>query len=545
MRLLPITMRTRIAVVVSAIVVLAVVSGNLLVVGKVTKAYEQELGNRVMAIGQSLAQSPTIREGLSSVSGWRIIQPIAERVRLVTKVDYIVVFDMNKVRYSHPLEGRIGTVFQGGDEGPALAEQSYLSRAVGVEGQSIRAFVPVMDEEGRKQLGVVVVGIMVPTFLKFMSDYRVDLYLSLFIGTSLGLVGAWLLANKIKKQMRNMEPEEIARLLEEREALIQSIGEGIIAIDQKERITVFNDQAAQLLGITADAIGKPINEAIAGSHLPQLMREGMSHQRQIQYVNDTIVLVSRVPIVVDKQIVGAVATIQDRTELYKLAEELTGVKKFMDALRAQNHEYMNKLHTIAGLIQLQRYDEAIERIMTFTEEQQEQSRFLTQRIADYSISGLILGKMSRAREQGVRLILDPASRLPKLPENVAVHDLLVILGNLLENAIDATAGYRQGNGEIRLRLEGNEDGVEIEVSDNGSGIPEEIRDKIFEHGFTTKGERGQGIGLSLVRQYVQFQHGTIEVHSVPQEGTTFSIYLPAPAFFPVRGGEEIDLHRYY
>ncbi|UFJ38902.1 sensor histidine kinase [Brevibacillus humidisoli] len=546
MRLWPITMRTRIAVVISAIVVLAVVSGDLLVVGKVTRAYEQELGNRVMAIGQSLAQSPTIREGLqSSLRGWRIIQPIAERVRLVTKVDYIVVFDMNKVRYSHPLEARIGTVFQGGDEGPSLAEQSYVSRAVGVEGQSIRAFVPVMDDEGRKQLGVVVVGIMVPTFLKFMSEYRGDLYLSLFIGTSLGLVGAWLLANKIKRQMRNMEPEQIARLLEEREALIESIGEGIIAIDQKGRITVFNEQASQLLGITADALGRPIDEAMAGSNLPEVMRDRTSHQRQIQYVNDTIVLVNRVPIIVDKQIVGAVATIQDRTEIYKLAEELTGVKKLMDALRAQNHEYMNKLHTIAGLIQLRRYDEAVERIMTFTEEQQEQSRFLTKRIADYSISGLILGKMSRAREQGVQVTLHPDSQLLKLPETIAVHDLLVILGNLLENAIDAAAGSGTGGGQVSLRLEGNEDGIEIEVVDNGTGISPEIRERIFEHGFTTKGERGQGIGLSLVRQYVDFQHGTIEVDSEVGVGTRFFIYLPAPAFVPERGGEEIDLHRHY
>lgn len=543
MRLWPLTMRTRIAAVISAIVVLAVVSGDLLVVGKVTRAYEDELGNRVMAIGQSLAESPTIREGLlAATDGWRIIQPIAERVRLVTKVDYIVVFDMNKIRYSHPLEDKIGTIFQGGDEGPSLAEQSYVSRAIGVEGPSVRAFVPVMDEEGRKQLGVVVVGIMVPTFLKFMSDYRVDLYLSLLIGTSLGLVGAWLLANKIKQQMRNMEPEELARLLEEREALIQSMGEGIIAIDQNGRITVLNEQAAQLLGISADALGKLIHDAIPNSQLPDVIRNGQRHQRQIQYVNDTIVLVNRVPIIVDQQIVGAVATIQDRTEMIRLAEELTGVKKFMNALRAQNHEYMNKLHTIAGLIQLRRYDEAVERIMTFSEEQQEQSRFLTKRIADYSISGLILGKMSRAREQGVEVVLDGRSQLLKLPENIAVHDLLVLIGNLLENAIDATANCR-GSGRVTLRIEGNEDGIEIEVTDNGTGIPPEIRERVFEHGFTTKGEQGQGIGLSLVRQYVEYQHGMIQLDSEVGRGTRFYIYLPAPAFLPERGGEAFVLHR--
>ncbi len=545
MRFWRITIRTRIAVVIFAIVVLAVVGGDLLVVSKVTRAFEHELGQRVMAIGQTLAQSPPIRQGLMKKDGWQIIQPIAERVRLVTNVDYIVVFDMNKIRYSHPLESRIGTVFQGGDEGPALAEQSYVSQAQGVEGSSIRAFVPVMDEEGRKQLGVVVVGIMVPTFLKLVTEYRLDLYLSLLIGTSLGLVGAWLLAGKIKRQMRNMEPEEIARLLEEREALIQSIGEGIVAINQKEEITVLNEQAAQLLGIPMNAVGKPISAVIEDTRLPEVMRNGESQHKQIQFVNDTIILVSRVPIVVDKQIVGAVATFRDKTQLYKLAEELTGVKTFMDALRAQNHEYLNKLHTIAGLIQLRRYDEAIERIMTFTEEQQEQTRFLTQRIADYSISGLILGKMSRAREQGVRLALDPASCLPEVPENVSIQDLLVIIGNLLENAIDAVVQANRPDGEVRLRLEGNADGVEIEVADNGVGIPPDKLTHIFEHGYTTKPDKGQGIGLALVKQHVSYQRGTIDVHSIPGEGTTFVIYLPAPAFAVEKEEGERDSYRDY
>lgn len=146
------TIRTRISLMVTVIVFLSVITGSFILIHRVTETYEHELGNRVMAIAQSIAQSPNVREGLWEPEGWRMIQPVAERVRLATDVEYVVVLDMNRIRYSHPLEARIGTRFSGGDEGPAFTEQSYISRARGVKGDSIRAFVPVMDEAGRSRL---------------------------------------------------------------------------------------------------------------------------------------------------------------------------------------------------------------------------------------------------------------------------------------------------------------------------------------------------------------------------------------------------------
>ncbi|WP_018133430.1 ATP-binding protein [Effusibacillus pohliae] len=524
------TMRTRIAVIVSIIVFFSVSASSLIMLRRMTAAYEQELGKRVMAIGQSLAQSPVIREGLQRPDGWQIIQPNAERVRLATDVEYVVVFDMDKKRYSHPLEDRIGTRFEGGDEGPALAEQSYVSHAKGVKGRSIRAFVPVMDEEGARQLGVVVVGVLVPSFWQMVWDYRLDLYLSLLLGGTFAILGAVGVANRIKRQMFNMEPVDIAHLFEEREAVIESIAEGIIAIDQDERITVFNKQAARMMHVTQDVIGKPIREVIPDSRLPEVLRDGQPQYRQLRRIHDTVILTNRVPIKVNGQIVGAMSTFQDRTEVYQLAEELTGVKKFIDALRAQNHEYLNKLHTIAGLIQLERYEEVMEKILRFNQEKEDETRFLTQRIQVYSISGLILGKISHAREQGVALQVDPRSSLSVLPANLKEADLLLVLGNLLENAIYAAARATRPDKRVQLFLEGNEDGVEIQVTDNGIGIPPDVQAKIFDYGFTTKGPNGQGIGLYLVKQLVDLHGGEIEVESNPGTCTRFVVILPGPAW---------------
>jgi two-component system sensor histidine kinase DctS len=532
------TIRTRIAIVTSIIVIVSVISASFLMINRVTQAFQAELGNRVMAIAQSLAQSPNILEGLKQPDGWKMIQPIAERVRLVTDVKYVVVINMKKIRYSHPLEDRIGTPFRGGDEGPSLAEQAYLSRAVGVEGPSIRAFVPVMDEEGIKQVGVVIVGILTPTFLKMVNEYRQDLYLFIFIGMIVGLIGAWWLAVRIKKQMLNLEPVEIATLLEQREAVIQSISEGIIAIDSDEKITVMNEQAARMLHISTEDVGKPVAHVIPNSHLPEVIRTEQPQFHQMQTVHDSVILSNRLPIRVEKKLVGAVATLQDRTEFVKLAEELTGVKKFIDALRAQNHEYMNKLHMIAGLIQLQKYEQAVDHILTFTQEQERLTHELTERIKDYSICGLILGKISRAKERGVDLVIAPETHLGKLPNHINSNDLLMVIGNLLENAIDAAASSHGKEKRVDLLLFGNEDGIEIEVSDNGPGMEIQVKQRIFEYGFTTKGRQGQGIGLYLVKEYVEGLGGEISVESIMGRGTRFLILLPIPMVDDPLGGDK-------
>lgn len=107
-------------------------------------------------------------------------------------------------------------------------------------------------------------------------------------------------------------------------------------------------------------------------------------------MGSTVVLTNRVPVRFEGQIIGAVATFRDRTEVHRLAEQLTGVTKFVDSLRAQNHEHMNRLHTIAGLIQFGRYEQAIDYVFASYEEQQEQTRFLTGHFEDYRIAGLLV-----------------------------------------------------------------------------------------------------------------------------------------------------------
>lgn len=524
---------TQIAVIVSIILFFSVTFASLTMMNRMVQIYEQELGNRVMAIGQSLAQFPAVRQAVTMPleSGNTIIQPIAERVRMATDVDYIIIINMEKIRYSHPVADRIGTVFKGGDEGPALAEHSYISKAKGINGIAVRAFVPIIDEDGYKQVGVAVVGIMLPSFLQMLWDYRLDLYLSLMLGTSFGIIGAYWVSKRIKKQMFDMEPLDIARLYEEREKVIESISEGIVAIDHNTRITVLNKQAAYLLGVDQqNVMGKKILDVIPDSPLVDVLEHGQPQYHRIRQRNNKVMISNRVPIIVKGKVRGAMSTLQDRTELYQMAEKLTGVNKYIDALRAQNHEYLNKLHTISGLIQLQRYEEVLEKILQFSEEKDAETGYLTNRIKDYSLAGLILGKISHARELDVQLEVSPSSYLERLPVNVRDVDILMIVGNLLENAIHAASINTSANKCVTLFIEGNEDGIEINVSDNGIGIPSDDFERIYDYGYTKKGNKGQGIGLYLVKQFIDLLKGEIYLQSEVGKGTQFTVIIPSPVF---------------
>ncbi|HBC94906.1 MAG TPA: histidine kinase [Pelotomaculum sp.] len=521
------TLRTKMAILSFCSVLLAITTGGIIVVEKISSTIEDETGLRAMAIARTLAQSDEIQNNIGTPEGTSYIQPLAERTRLATGVEYIVVVDMDGIRYSHPVEDRIGKRFTESDLVPALANNEYISRAEGVLGPSVRAFVPVKVNEGTRQVGVVVVGILTPTISFLLRTIQTELYYSLSIGLLVGLLGSIFMARKIKSGMFSLEPEEIARLLEERVAIFQAMSEGIIAIDTDSRITVANKEVQHLLNKTnKEIVGRNIMELIPNSNLPEVLRTGEAQINSQMYINDTAVLVNRVPIRFKEEIVGAVATFQDKTEANRLAEELTGVKAFIEALRVQNHEHMNKLHTIAGLIQLEKYERALDYIYDLTEEQQEITGLLTKNIFDHSIAGLLLGKYTRAKELRAELIIDHKTRLRELPSRLETGDLAIIVGNLIENALDAVRLVEPARRKVYFSMYDQHDSLSIIVRDMGPGIPKEKHELIFQQGFSTKGSSNRGLGLFLVKRYVHLAGGSITLKNLADGGVEFNIYIP-------------------
>jgi len=231
-------------------------------------------------------------------------------------------------------------------------------------------------------------------------------------------------------------------------------------------------------------------------------------------------LVRTFPIRILDQNAGYLIMLTDRKEANMLAEELTGIKMLVDSLRAQQHEYMNRLHSIAGLIQLDRNDEALSLIIDEITDEEEIIQNLHDKILDYSIQGLLLGKYSRAKELGVELTIDDDSKLVDIMSGFSSGDLVTIIGNLLDNAMEACFGCMYK--DVRLTLIGDKHYLYIEVQDSGLGIIG-IPQQIFDYGFTTKQKEGHGIGLALVKQIVESNNGNIQVESTVNVGTNITI----------------------
>ncbi|WP_066388802.1 ATP-binding protein [Neobacillus mesonae] len=513
-----VSLRMKIFIFSFILVVFSVMTSGWLMILNISTAFEKELGARAIAIARTVAQLPDIKTNVGKNGGARIIQPMAERVRLATNVDYIVVFDMDRIRYSHPSESKLGTPFEGGDELPSLSEHEYISKAQGVLGYAIRAFVPIMNAEGVKQVGVVTVGIMSPTLQSLILEYQKDMFISLFWGLLIGLIGSFFIANHLKKQTLNLEPYEIARLVEERSSMMQSMDIGILATDDKGNITFMNRLAIQYTNFFGESIN--ISELFPETWLGKQF----SISKEVVYrpllCRKVMYLVKIYPINVNGRPVGSLIMMTDRKEANMLAEELTGIKTLVDALRSQNHEYMNKLHSIAGLIQLERSDEALSMIVDEISDEQTVIQFLKDHISDYSVLGLLLGKRSRAKELGISLIINEKSCLLEVINGFSSGDLVTVIGNLLDNAMEACLIREQRI--VHLLLQGNATFLYIEVRDNGSGLPEDA-EKIFEYGYSTKQKEGRGIGLALVKQIVESNKGKISAKTEPDGGTIFSI----------------------
>lgn len=517
--------RWKITILSFGVVLFSVLIGGMILIGEAIQAKEEELGERGLTIGRTVGNLPEVQENLTTSEGWKSINPIVERIRTINNASYIVVLNMNRIRFSHPNDTQLGTISSGKDEGPAFAEHSYVSKAEGEVGKAIRSFVPIMNKQ-HEQIGVVITGNMMPSVWELLLRLKNEILTIIIIISAFGMVGSWLLARHIKEQTYHLEPYEIVQLLVERTAAFQAMNEGIIAIDQFREIIIFNAKAKEILDVHDNPEGRNVEKVIDEKPFVRFIKENGERYREEIRFRDKLMMCSRVPIRINNQVAGAVVVFQDRTDLTKMAEELTGVRSFVDALRVQRHEYLNQLHTIAGLIQLGQTERALNEVLNITDKQQELTQFLGSRIKDYSIAGLLIGKVGRGKELNISVTISKESQLNEYPPLVDQHDFVLILGNLIENAFTALQKLNQPEKWIHILIYQDHRYCQIHVEDNGIGIPKRDEKRIFEKGFTTKEEEEAGYGLYLVKNAVEKGLGDIQLISNRGEGTSFVIRFP-------------------
>ncbi|WP_431087776.1 DcuS/MalK family sensor histidine kinase [Paenibacillus sp. 8b26] len=532
-------LRGLITLLVCLVMALVLLPVTLLFAERVEHETEMGLEEKAMSIARTLSHTPLIIEHLQQSDSSSSMQKYVQKVSSTNHVQFIVVMDMKGIRKTHPDPRMIGKAFAGGDEYTALHGHESVSVAKGTLGLSMRAFSPVFSSTG-KQLGAIVVGISMQDVLRAQGgNYRL-IAIAIGVGMLIGAGGAVVLARKIKNMLFGLEPPEIARLLEERNAMLQSIKEGVIAVDESGRVMLMNAEAIRLLrqaGIEdISSSGQEITAYLSAFRLQEVLAAGTPRMDEDMELGGITLLTTSVPIRVKGGIVGAIVTFRDKTEVNQLAERLTGVSLYTEALRAQAHEFMNKLHVIMGMVHLRMYDKLEHYILDAVEHHQVEIGSITRQIRDPVMAGFVLGKLSRAREVGVSFELTPASYLPETGRTQTIHELITILGNLFDNAVEAMESLEHKQITLTLYYEVNQKNgcLTCVISDNGPGVPEPLVEAIFEKGFSTKGE-SRGMGLYLVTQSVKRLKGTIKL--IPAEqGCCFQIKIP----YTIMGNDEHD-----
>lgn len=519
-------MNTKILLMTFFIIAFSFFIAGIFVISNLLGEQEEDYGQRAMLIARTVSNMPELINQLMNEDQEQAMQninQIVEEIRVINKAEYIVVLDMNRIKYSHPSTNEIGQKSESEDVNAAFSENYYISKAQGNIGIMIRAFVPILNEQ-KRQIGVVIVGYAMPTLAKIFQDYSLEMMITILFSVVFSLWGALILGSHIKKRMFGLEPEEISKMYVERQETFNAMHEGIIAIDNEMNITIFNEKASITLGVdghSSQYIGKKIYDVLPDTRLPEIVQSGKPSYNQELYINKHSILSNRIPIQIDGKNVGAVAVFKDLTEVKQLAEELTGVKAFVQALRVQTHEHKNKLHTVTGLLQLGHIEQALEYLTAVQATEQSLAKFLNERFHNENISGLLLSKISRGKELGITVEIDEESHFKHFPKHLDYHDFVVIFGNLIENAFEAFEGVQREDKRVSISVDEHDNMLAILVSDNGSGMSEEVQKHIFENGFSTKEKENRGIGLYLIYEIVTKANDTIEVTSKEGEGTSF------------------------
>jgi len=505
------------------VAVAVAIAGVVAVRAAQDRAVEQQR-DRVLSVAETLTASRDVREAMRGERPSDVLQPLAETVRRRSDLGFVVFLTPDGRRLSHPNPERIGGRFVG-TIAPARAGRSFTEETTGTLGPSVRAVAPVRD--GAEVVGLVAVGVLKEAISDQVGRQLPGLLLSLGIALAVAAALCLLIARRVRRQTRGMDPDELGALYEHHDAVLHAIREGVVVVGHDGRLRLANGEAQALLGLPEDAVGRPVEELVADPQLAAVLR-GEAGDGDVHVVGDRVLVSGHRTAQLGRH-VGTVTTLRDRTELDAVMRELGTIRGLSDALRAQAHESANELHTVVGLVELGRYDDAIAFATRRIGVTQDEVDLVQQRIGDPVVAALLLAKAAVCRERGVHLVLDAVSDLPA--GLVAGEDLVTIVGNLVDNALDALAARRGGRIDVRIAAEDGE--VVVEVRDDGPGIPPDALEQAFEAGWSTKpgGEAGRrGLGLALVRTTARRLGGSASAAN--EGGAVMTVRLPVPARTP-------------
>lgn len=517
------TIATRIVLAVLGILLATVAIGGALDVQLTKRTFDRQYQDRARAVANVVAQIPQVRAAVAAGDPDRIIPALAERIASGSDASYVVVTDRSGLRYSHPTPALIGQRLE--EPVAVLDGKDHVGIDHGSLGRSANGKAPIFDAAGTV-IGQVSVGIVERRVSAAVNQQIAAIAMYSAIALAVGALVAIAMGRTLRRATFGLEPAEIGSLLQDREAMLHGIREGVIGLDTRQRITLINDEARRLLHLTGTVLGSTAEEVFPPGRLQDVLSGASSGPDQEVLSDEALLVVNRNPVIVGGRDVGSVITLRDRTELESLVRELHAMTGLANALRAQEHEFTNRLHVIAGLIELEEFDEAVRFATAVSQGNLTSAEDLRARVAPPVVAALLLAKLTVAAEREIDFAVTPSSHL-EVPDRNA-QDVMTIIGNLIDNAMDAVAAQPPPR-TVRVDID-DTSGVRIVVSDNGPGIAPETLDQIFLDGYSTKAPRRQsrrGLGLALVQRLVHRAGGTVTVHC--DGGARFEVRLPSPA----------------
>jgi two-component system CitB family sensor kinase len=522
--------------------------------GQFNRQYEQ----RALAVAETLASQRAVISGVeaSRPDPAGVVQRLAMAAQAGTGALFVVITDARGIRYSHPDVALIGKpVYRDKEPGstePYRTGKPWMGLQTGTLGLTLRSQVPTLTARGKapifdgsRLVGQVSVGFTTAQVSSQLATGVLPTLGALLLAVlGVGVLAALALSRRLKRQTFGLELGEIAALLQEREAMLHGIREGVLGYDNNERVLLANDAARSLLRLPPDFLGRPVRELLPPGRLGDIASGKVSGADMPALAEGRVLTVNRMPIRQGgRHHLGWVVTFHDRTEPETLRRELDEAIGLTEALRAQSHEFSNRLHTLVGLIELGQYEEAIRFVTDVSAARDAMTEQLKEAIGDSKLVALILAKSALADERAVRLRVADDCHVDG--EITDISEVLTVTGNLIDNAIEATAQVK-GKRWVELTVVSAGADLLIRVRDNGPGVPDEVREDIFTDGFTTKSSPAgarRGLGLALVRQITERRGGMISVGR--DRGAVFTAVLPgclitrAPESGPAPDGHEL------